>query len=147
MPGDPADDPPVRLDLVPARSDLSPGDRLRVRVEVTEGRAITSVPLHVRFDPAVLEYVGATTGPALREGTHRPILLASVSPQRPDDLAVGLSLVGDSGTFTGSGALILLEFRALQPGTSRLAPERASVLGATGEPLPSRIGGCTVRVR
>jgi hypothetical protein len=120
---------------------------LWLKVVIAGGHEVTSVPFHVRFDPGVLEYLGATAGPALLAGTLQPILLASVNPSRPGDLAVGLSLAGSSGTYSGSGTLIVLEFRALAPGQVELLFESASVRGATGEPLAARIEGCIVRVR
>lgn len=138
--------PALRLNLLPAREQLSPGDHLWVDVVLTGGREITSVPFHVRFDPEVLRFAGAMKGPAFPGGTVRPIILASVNPRRADDLVVGLSLIGSSGTFTGSGALIRLEFEALHPGRSELVLERSSVRGGTGETLPARIEGCSIQV-
>ena len=139
--------PPLTLTLVPAPDDRSPGDRLRIQVVLNGAQEITSVPLHVRFDPEVLEFLGATTGRALEEGRLQPILLASVNPHRPGDLAVGLALIGGSGTFTGSGPVALLEFRTLRTGRTELALDQASVRGVTGEPLPVRIQGVGVEVR
>ena len=139
--------PPLTLALAPAPADRSPGDRLRIQVVLSGAQEVTSVPLHVRFDPDVLEFLGATKGSALEEGRLQPILLASVNPHRPGDLAVGLALVGASGTFSGSGTLILLEFRALRTGRTELALDQASVRGMTGEPLPARIEGVGVEVR
>ncbi|MBI4168790.1 MAG: hypothetical protein HY510_02490 [Acidobacteria bacterium] len=104
------------------------------------------MPFHVRFDREVLEFAGAMKGPAFLGSTVRPILLASVNPRRPDDLAVGVSLIGSSGTFTGSGTLIRLEFESLHPGNSDLVLERASVRGLAGEPLAVRIETCRVKV-
>jgi hypothetical protein len=118
-----------------------------VRVALAGGHEVTSVPFHIRFDPGILDYLGARTGPALLASLLQPILLASVNPHRPGDLAVGLSLAGSSGTYSGSGTLMLLEFRALAPGQTELLFENASVRGATGEPLAARIEGCSVEVR
>jgi hypothetical protein len=139
--------PPLTLTLVPAPDDRSPSDRLRIQVVLSGAQEITSVPLHVRFDPEVLEFLGATTGRALEEGRLQPILLASVNSHRPGDLAVGLALIGGSGTFTGSGTVALLEFRTLRTGRTELALDQASVRGVTGEPLPVRIEGIGVQVR
>ena len=142
-----AEPQPPRLSLVPARSTLAPGETLWVNVVLTGGQEITSVPFHVRFDSGVLEYLGARTGTALPAGTLQPLLMASVNPRRPDDLAVGFSLAGSSGTYSGSGTLVLLEFRARAPGQTVLLFESASIRGATGEPLEAQLRGCSVRVR
>src|SRR5207245_10499097 len=99
----------LSLSLVPERPVVSSGETFSVEVVLTEARGITSVPFHLRFDPEILEYVGIRTGPALNGRSLQPIVLGSVNPRRPGDLAVGLSLVRSSGTFSGSGALLSLD--------------------------------------
>jgi hypothetical protein len=152
---DPADPAPQdadgggspRLSLVPARPAVAAGDILRVQVVLTGGRDVSSVPLHVRFDPGVLEFLGAKEGAAFQSSSLQPILLAGVNPNRPGDVAVGLSLVESAGRFNGSGTLIVLEFRALQAGRSDLTLDRASVRGRTGQPLPVQFENTGVLVR
>ncbi len=144
---EPQDAPSLRLSLAPDRHAVSQGETLSVQVVLTGARDITSVPFHLQFDPGVLEFVGARTGPALNGRSLQPIFLASVNPGRPGDLAVGLSLVRSSGTFNGSGAILLIDFRALAPGRSDLLFDRASVRGPTSELLPAEIVGSTAEVR
>ena len=144
---EPQDVSALRLSLAPDRSAVSQGETLSVQVLLTGARDITSVPFHLQFDPGVLEFVGARTGPALNGRSLQPIFLASVNPGRPGDLAVGLSLVRSSGTFNGSGAILLIDFRALAPGRSDLHFDRASVRGPTSELLPAEIVGSTAEVR
>lgn len=118
-----------------------------MQVVLTGARDVTSAPFHLLFDPDVLEYVGARTGPALDGRSLQPIFLASVNPSRPGDLAVGLSLVRSSGRFTGSGAIVLIDFLARAPGTSTLVFDRATLRGAASEPLAAQIVGSTAEVR
>jgi len=138
---------PLRLTLAPDRHAVSRGETFSVEVVLTGGRDITSVPFHLQFDPAVLQYVGARTGPALNGRSLQPIFLASVNPGRPGDLAVGLSFVRSSGTFNGSGAILLIDFQALAPGRSDLLFDRASVRGSASETLPAEIVGSSAEVR
>ena len=144
---DPQDTQSLRLSLAPDRHAVSRGQTFSVEVVLTGARDITSVPFHLQFDPGVLEYVGARTGPALNGRSLQPIFLAAVNPSRPGDLAVGLSLLRSSGTFSGSGAILLIDFRALAPGRSDLLFDRASVRGPTSELLPAEIVGSTAEVR
>ena len=118
-----------------------------MQVVLTGAREITSVPFHLQFDPGVLQYVGARTGPALNGRSLQPIFLASVNPGRPGDLAVGLSFVRSSGTFSGSGAILLIDFQAVAPGRSDLLFDRASVRGSASETLPAEIVGSSAEVR
>jgi Cohesin domain len=137
----------LRLSLIPSRPAVSRGEIVSVRVVLTDARQITSVPFNVRFNPEVLEYLGAEAGPAFRSSSLQPVLLASVNPSRPGDLAVGLALIGSSGTYTGTGTLVVLQFRALSTGKSDLLFDGASVRGSTGEPLPAAIESSQVQVR
>ncbi len=141
------DDLPLRLTLAADRHAVSRGETFSVQVVLTGAREITSVPFHLQFDPGVLQYVGARTGPALNGRSLQPIFLASVNPGRPGDLAVGLSFVRSSGTFSGSGAILLIDFQALSPGRSDLLFDRASVRGSASETLPAEIVGSSAEVR
>src|SRR5262249_2923496 len=138
---------PLRLSLAPVRPSTPPGGALTVQVVLTGARDVTSVPFHLQFDPGVLQYVGARTGPALDGRSLQPIFLASVNPARPAGLAVGLSLVRSSGTFSGSGTILLLDFQALSVGRSDLVFDRATVRGPTSAPVPAEITGSTIEVR
>ena len=144
---EPEDASSLRLNLAPDRHAVDRGEPISVQVVLTGARDVTSVPFHIQFDPEVLEYVGTRAGPALNSRSLQPIFLASVNPDRPGDLAVGLSFVRSSGTFNGSGAILLIDFRAMSPGKSELRFDRASVRGATSEPLPAEIFGSTAEVR
>jgi hypothetical protein len=138
---------PLRLTLVPSHDEVSAGEIVSVQVVLSEADKISSVPFHVRFNDEVLEYVGAKSGPALAGRSVQPILLASVDPARPDDLAVGLALVRSSGRFSGSGTVVVLDFRALQAGQSDLTLEKASVRDANSRPLTVQIESSVLAVR
>ena len=144
---EPQDAPSLRLTLAPDRHAVSRGETISVAVALTGARDVTSVPFHLQFDPGVLQYVGTRTGPALNGRSLQPIFLASVNPDRPGDLAVGLSFVRSSGTFNGSGAILLIDFLALGRGRSDLHFDRASVRGPTSEPLTAEVVGSTAEVR
>jgi hypothetical protein len=140
-------DGPLRLSLVPSHDEVSTGEIVSVQVVLSEADDISSVPFHVRFNDEVLEYVGAKSGPALVSSSLQPILLASVNPARPDDLAVGLALVRSSGRFSGSGTVVVLNFRALQAGQSDLMLEKASVRDANSRPLTVQLENSALAVR
>ena len=137
---------PPRLSLVPSPSTVAYGRVMSVRVVLSGGEGITSVPFHVRFDPALLEFLGAHTGAAFQSSSLEPLLLASVNPERPGDLAVGLALVGNSRSFTGSGSLVVLDFRVIGRGRTDLTFENSSVRGVTSEPLPAEFANATIQV-
>jgi len=128
-----------------ATPEVAPGEMLLVAIRIEDADRMTSLPFHLVFDPAVIEFAGSQAGPAL--ATHDPVLLASVSPNRPGDLAVGLSLIESAGTFSGTGDVVTLQFRALAPGRSDLSFSRATLRGVRSEPLEVRFASGSVTVR
>ena len=136
----------LRLSLLPSVPTVAYGKVMSVRVVLSGGEGITSVPFHLRFDPALLEFLGARTGSAFLSSSLNPLLLASVNPERPGDLAVGLALVGDSRPLNGSGSLVVLDFRAIGRGRTDLTFENSSVRGVTSEPLPAEFANTTIQV-
>ena len=144
--GNPRPTPPENptLALVLPSTSITVGDAVNVTVHLSDASNVSSVPFHVEFDPAILEFLSATQGSGV--AALQPILLANVNPTRPGDLAVGLSLVESSGLLQGSGAVIRLQFRALAPGVSALDFSRASVRGRTGEALDARFQNALVEV-
>jgi len=139
---------PAPVPLVSARvatPELAPGEMLLVAIRIEHADRMTSLPFHVVFDPAVIEFAGSQIGSALTN--HDPVLLASVSPNRPGDLAVGLSLIESAGAFTGTGDVVTLQFRALAPGHSDLSFSRATLRGARSEPVEVHFASGSVTVR
>ena len=135
-----------RLSLLPSLTTVAYGKTVSLQVVLTGGEGITSVPFHLRFDPALFEFLGAHTGTAFLSSSLDPLLLASVNPERPGDLAVGLALIGDSRAFSGSGSLVVLDFRAIGRGRTDLTFENSSVRGITSEPLPAEFANTTIQI-
>ncbi|HEV8699843.1 MAG TPA: hypothetical protein VGV60_01065 [Candidatus Polarisedimenticolia bacterium] len=145
-PNDSSESGGLRVSLVPSVPTVDYGKVMSVRVVLSGGEGITSVPFHLKFDPALLEFLGARTGSAFLSSSLNPLLLASVNPERPGDLAVGLALVGDSRTLNGSGSLVVLDFRAIGRGRTELTFENSSVRGVTSEPLPAEFANTIIQV-
>jgi hypothetical protein len=85
----------------------------------------------------VLQFQSAERGSAIG-ASMQTILLASVSPARPGDLAVGLSLVDSGPMLRNSGTVLRLNFLALAPGSSALTFDRASIRGNMSQPLDAQ---------
>jgi len=136
-----------QLALIPSNTVIAAGETLIVKLTLIGGRDISSAPFHLSFNPEVLEFVAAREGSAFRSTSLAPVLLAGVNPDRPGDLAVGLSMIGSAGLLNTSGDLLDLEFRAVGKGESKLLLDRASLRGARGETLPVEFFSSSVNVR
>jgi hypothetical protein len=133
------------LTLAAPATPIAVGSSFTVTVRLSGGQNITSLPFHLEFDPSILQFQFAQRGPAL--GSKSAILLASVNPARPGDLAVGLSLVESGSLLQGSGTVLSLQFLALAPGSSPLDFSRSSVRGSMSETLDAQFHGARVDVR
>jgi hypothetical protein len=121
------------------------GDAVTVSLVIEGAHRVTSLPFHLLFQPDILEYTSSEVGPAV-PGSLQPILLASVNPNRPGDLAVGLSFVESSGTYSGGGVVLILHFRSLASGITGLEFDRASLRGPTSQPLETHFQNLTLTI-
>lgn len=121
------------------------GDSLTVSLLIEGARGVTSLPFHLLFQPDILEFTSSEIGPAV-PGSLQPILLASVNPNRPGDLAVGLSFVESAGSYTGGGVVLILHFRSVGAGITALEFDRASLRGPTSHPLEARFQNLSLTV-
>ena len=144
----PRDDEPQGPSIVSLRVEPEEpqiGDAVTVSLLIEGARAVTSLPFHLLFQPDILEYTSSEIGPAV-PGSLQPILLASVNPNRPGDLAVGLSFVESAGSYTGGGVVLLLHFRSVGAGITALEFDRASLRGPTSQPLETHFQNLTLTV-
>ncbi len=137
----------MSLRLVAGARVLAPGQSVTVRVILDGSPAISSVPFHVLFNPEVLRFISARQGSAYSGTSLQPILIGGVNPDRPGDLAVGLSFVGTAAVLAPTAEIIVLEFEATASGESPLAFERASARDPGGAILSLDAASTSILVR
>src|SRR6266480_3307488 len=109
--------PPVSFTVVPPSSNQAVGSTFQVAVMLGNGRDIFSVPLQMKFNPAVLQLVNVDSGDLLsRDGQ-----LASLV-HREDNGLVAISTTRPPNTagVNGQGSLCTLTFKAIAAGDSDL---------------------------
>lgn len=121
--------PRPRVRLVPQRRDLQVGERLVLRIEMVGGNDVGSVPFHLRFNPAVLEFLGGVEGSFLGSDGRATAFFAAPT-SRGDEVVVGLSRLGAGGGIAGGGVLCELEFQVVGSGDAGLAFSREKVRDA-----------------
>ncbi len=109
----------------------SAGAQVAVRIMFDNARNVASVPFHVVFDPAVLQFTRATQGGLLGADGQQATLMAAVTADG-NRLVVGDARLGPVPGISGSGELCTLWFTAVGPGVSPLAFDQASVWSAGG---------------
>lgn len=121
--------PRPRVRLVPEQRHLQVGERLMLRIEMVDGNDVGSVPFHLRFNPAVLEFLGGFEGSFLGSDGRATAFFAAPT-SRGDEVVVGLSRLGAGDGIAGGGVLCELEFQVVGSGDAGLAFSREKVRDA-----------------
>jgi general secretion pathway protein D len=142
-PGSPTG-PPISFTVVPPNSNQSVGSTFQVGVMLGNARDVFSVPLQMKFNPAVLQLVNVDSGDVLsRDGqvvslVHREDNgLVAVSTSRPPN-AAGVS---------GQGSLCTFTFKAIAAGDSDLTLVKVGALNSAQANLPAVGSQAVVHVK
>ncbi|MDQ2832676.1 MAG: cohesin domain-containing protein [Acidobacteriota bacterium] len=125
----------VNFTVVPSTSNPAVGSTFQISVMLGNGHDIASVPLQMRFNPAVLQLVNVDSGDFLaRDGQAVSIVhrddgagLVAIATERPPR-AAGIS---------GQGSLCTLTFKAIAPGDSSLDLVKVGALNSAQANLPA----------
>jgi general secretion pathway protein D len=137
--------PPVTFTVLPPSSNQALGSTFQVAVMLGNGRDIFSVPLQIKFNPAVLQLVNVDAGEFLsRDGqvtsiSHRDdgAGLVAIATERPPN-AAGVN---------GQGSLCTLTFKAIAAGDSDLTLVKVGAHNSAQANLPAVGSQAVVHVK
>ncbi len=144
----PIDDTPVTpatVRLVPSAATYRVGDNMPIEVFIENATNVASVPIRLRFNPTVLQYLSSAEGTFLSSDGTTTFFLAEATPAG-DEVVVGLSRAGSGPGVSGAGFLVTFEFLAIGPGDAGFAFGGSSVRDPQGKSLPARFTTVSVRV-
>jgi general secretion pathway protein D len=135
---------PVNFTVVPPNSNQPVGSTFQVAVMLNGGRDIFSVPLQMKFNPAVLQLVNVDSGDLLsRDGQ-----LASLVHREDKGLvAISTSRPPNTAGVTGQGSLCTLTFKAIAAGDSDLTLVKVGALNSAQANLPAVGSQAVVHVK
>jgi general secretion pathway protein D len=141
----PGSGPPISFTVVPPNSNQTVGSTFQVAVMLGGGRDVFSVPLQMKFNPAVLQLVNVDAGDFLsRDGqvtaiTHRDdgAGLVAIATERPPN-ATGVS---------GQGSICTLTFKAIAAGDSDLTLVKVGAHNSAQANLPAVGSQAVVHVK
>jgi general secretion pathway protein D len=136
---------PISFSVVPANPNQSVGGTFQVAVMLNNAHDVFSVPLQVKFNPAVLQLVNVDSGDFLsRDGqlvsiSHRDDGngLVAIATERPPN-AAGVS---------GQGSICTLTFKAIAAGDSDLALVKVGAHNSAQANLPAVGSQAVVHVK
>jgi len=137
--------PPISFTVVPTSSNQSVGSTFQVAVMLGNGHDIFSVPLQMKFNPAVLQLVNVDSGDFLsRDGQVTSIShrddgngLVAIATERPPN-ATGVS---------GQGSVCTLTFKAIAAGDSDLTLVKVGAHNSAQANLPAVGSQAVVHVK
>jgi hypothetical protein len=142
-----ADREPGELVLVvTSPPDVAQGGIASVDVMASSSSSVVDAPLHLTYDPNVVEFVDGAVGDFLTQGGSSVVFLAD-GVSRPGDVAIAAGRVDREQGASGSGLLCRIRFRGLRPGSTSVLVGRAKAWGSRGEVLTVLSTGTAVAVR
>jgi len=148
-PGGPPPQPsgPATVTLNPSYLTATIGKDFTVSVAISGAVNVGSVPFHLGFDPAHVEFIAAgSTSPFLsRDGT--PVFVLATAGSQGREVIAGLSRQGNRPGADGQGVLLEMTFRPKKPGTTTINFTDISVLDPQAQPLPFERLGMTVVIQ
>lgn len=135
-----------RVQMSPSSRKAGVGQTLTVRVRISNGADVGSVPFHVVYNPQVLEFESGEEGSFLNRDSAKTAFFAAPMSS-PGEIVVGLSRLGSGEGANGGGVLCLLRFRVLARGDAGLAFQKASVKDPRNKILAGDFQPARVRAR
>jgi len=113
------------------------GDLVSFPIAIDGARGVAHAPVHVRYDPDVLEFVGAEEGPFLSMDGAATQFIAQPG-QAPGELHIALSRMPPAGGISGSGTLCTLTFVARTSGDTPIVTAGSRLLASSGRTVEFR---------
>lgn len=135
----------LRLVVVAPSKAIAAGAIVSVDVMASSKSPVVDAPLHLFFDPSVLEYVDGTPGNFLTQGGSSVVFLAD-GTSVPGDVAVAAGRVEREHGASGNGLLCRVRFRGIGAGTTSVVVSEAKGWGADGKALTILAGRADVVV-
>ena len=132
--------------MVASAAEVASGEVVTVDVLAASSAAVIDAPLHLTFDPAIVEFVDAAPGDFLTQGGSSVVFLAD-GRSRPGDVAIAVGRVTREHGASGSGLLCRVRFRGVGAGASPVLVAQAKAWDSTGAVLVVRSTGTAVAVR
>jgi general secretion pathway protein D len=137
---------PAQLRFEPQALSLRTGESRKIGLVVDGARDLFSVPMLMKYDPAVLSVEEVRHGGFLSGGTQEIAIVERLDNQRGEAIISATRQPGTSGV-DGTGTLIELSIKGIGPGTSKLAILQVNARDSKQRSLRLVSSEATVRVQ
>jgi len=136
----------LELSLAHTPQVLDRGEVVVVDVVAASEVAILDAPLHLRFDPSILEFVDASAGGFLTGDGSSVVFLVNAD-SRPGEISIGIGRTDRGAGASGDGVLCRIRLMARAAGVSPLRIERAMAWAADGQSVSVVSAGSAIEVQ
>jgi hypothetical protein len=136
----------LELSLAHTPQVLNRGEVVIVDVVAASEVAILDAPLHLRFDPSILEFVDASAGGFLTADGSSVVFLVNAD-SRPGEVSIGIGRTDRGAGASGDGVLCRIRLMARSVGVSPLRIERAMAWAADGQSVSVVSAGSAIEVQ
>jgi len=137
---------PAVVALIPSASTFRVGDTVVVEVVMSNANNVGSVPFHLRYNPAVLQFISpAIEGPLMKSDGANTVFLATPTGAG-GELVVGLSRMGAGTGVSGTGTIAVFQFQAIGEGDCAFSFTGAAVKDPQARNLPAAFPTAAVTV-
>ncbi len=136
---------PATVRLVPSAASYVVGENVTTMVNIEDAMNVGSVPFHLKYDPAVVQYISSAEGTFMNNDGIETFFLVAPAPAG-DEVVVGLSRAGSGPGASGAGELATFEFLAIGPGDAGFAFTGSSVRDPQTKSLPAVFRVITAQV-
>jgi general secretion pathway protein D len=117
-----------------APSSVKMNEQFNVEIVASNMANLYNAPFVLSYDPVVLDYVGASEGPLLKND-GKPTVFQATGVKNSGQIAVNLGRTGNDPGVNGTGTLATLIFKAKKPGAAGLGFVKASFTDPASKPL------------
>ncbi|HEV2222993.1 MAG TPA: cohesin domain-containing protein [Candidatus Acidoferrales bacterium] len=145
-PGSPVGSASTSLQFQPASISLKPGDTMTVGLAIDNAHDLFSIPLLLKYDPAVIQIEDIRNGGFLSGGTQE-IAVVHQEDQQQGQAIVSATRRPNTPGISGTGTLLGIVIKAIAPGTSQLQVVQVNARDSQQKPLPITSGTATIQVQ
>ena len=145
-PTSPAASGAASLQFQPASISLKPGDTMTVGLAIDNAHDLFSIPLLLKYDPAVIQIEDIRNGGFLSGGTQEIAVVHQVDQQQGQAVVSATRRPNTPG-ISGTGTLLGIVIKAIAPGTSQLQVVQVNARDSQQKPLPITSGTATIQVQ
>ncbi len=142
----PATGASASLQFQPANISLKPGDTMTVGLAIDNAHDLFSIPLLLKYDPAVIQIEDIRNGGFLSGGTQEIAVVHQVDQQQGQAVVSATRRPNTPG-ISGTGTLLGIVIKAIAPGTSQLQVVQVNARDSQQKPLPITSGTATIQVQ